>query len=180
VGPARWRDCLASTNDCDTITFAVTGTITLTSGELVVSHSITISGPGAADLAVNGNATSRVFHISAGETVSISGLTVTNGFVASGGQGGGVWNDHATLTLSNCTVTTNSSSGGHGGGIINDAFDHGSATLEIDNCTISNNSALCSGTCPDGGGIYNQAFNGPGSASPPLDTTSPAITAAVF
>src|SRR5947207_9402723 len=33
--------------------------------------------------------------------------------------GGGIWNDHSTLTLSNCAITGNSSAG-VGGGIYND------------------------------------------------------------
>ena len=47
-GPGSLRQALAVANDNDTITFAVTGTIGLTSGELVLNNSITISGPGAA------------------------------------------------------------------------------------------------------------------------------------
>src|SRR5439155_18784472 len=119
---------LAVANDNDTITFAVTGTIGLTSGELVLNNSITISGPGAANLAVNGNANSRVFHVSSGRTVSISGLTITNG--NANGQsypddsGGGVYNDHATATLANCTIS----------GIFN---DH--ATLTVNDCALSSN-----------------------------------------
>src|SRR5437016_5197199 len=78
-GAGSLRQALAIANDGDTITFAVTGTIGLTSGELLVSTSIIISGPGAANLAVNGNAKSRVFYIGAGRTVTISGRTITNG-----------------------------------------------------------------------------------------------------
>ena len=85
-------------NDGDMITFAVTDTIGLTSGELLVNSSITISGPGANNLAVNGNAKSRVFHVASGKTVTISGLTITNGNSGSD-AGGGIYNDHATLTL---------------------------------------------------------------------------------
>jgi len=51
-GPGSLRQALADANDGDTINFAVTGTIGLTSGELLVSRSITISGPGAASLTV--------------------------------------------------------------------------------------------------------------------------------
>lgn len=61
-GPGSLRQALADANDGDTINFAVAGTIGLTSGELLVDKSITISGPGAENLAVNGNAKSRVFH----------------------------------------------------------------------------------------------------------------------
>jgi hypothetical protein len=35
----------------------------LTSGELLVARNITIAGPGAENLAVNGNAKSGVFHV---------------------------------------------------------------------------------------------------------------------
>src|SRR5438874_5720810 len=102
-GPGSLRQALADASDGDTINFAVTGTIGLTSGELLVGTSITISGPGAANLAVNGNATSRVFHIGSGRTVTISGLTVTNGNANKQTvlDGGGIYNDHATLTLNN-------------------------------------------------------------------------------
>ena len=54
-GPGSLRQALIDANDGDTITFAVTGTIALTSGELLVDKSITISGPGAESLTVNGN-----------------------------------------------------------------------------------------------------------------------------
>src|SRR5438876_8223193 len=60
-GAGSLRAALASASDGDTIDFSVTGTITLTSGELLVGKSVTISGPGAANLAVNGNAAGRVF-----------------------------------------------------------------------------------------------------------------------
>ena len=78
-GPGSLRQALGIANDGDTIDFAVSGTITLTSGELLVNDSITISGPGAANLAVDGNTDIRVFHVSPGKTVTISGLTIING-----------------------------------------------------------------------------------------------------
>jgi hypothetical protein len=49
-GPGALRQALADANDGDTIDFAVTGMIGLTSGELLVDKSITISGPGAANM----------------------------------------------------------------------------------------------------------------------------------
>src|SRR5947207_7280657 len=108
-GPGSLRQALADANDGDTITFAVTGTIGLTSGELLVDKSIIISGPDADNLAVNGNVKSRVFEIGSGRSVSISGMTIVNGD-ASGDvpDGGGIYNDHATLTLGDCTVSNNS------------------------------------------------------------------------
>jgi hypothetical protein len=145
--PGSLRQALADVNDGDTINFAVTGTIGLTSGELLVDHSITISGPGAENLAINGNAKSRVFHIASGQTVIISGLTITNGHVSD--SGGGIYNDHAMLTLNDCTISNNSATDNPGGGIHNDGENVGHATLQINNSLITNNS---------GGGIYNDAL----------------------
>src|SRR6266576_3046208 len=45
-GPGSLRQALADANDDDVIGFVVTGTIGLTSGELLVAKNITISGPG--------------------------------------------------------------------------------------------------------------------------------------
>ncbi|HXQ02552.1 MAG TPA: hypothetical protein VN801_06245, partial [Candidatus Udaeobacter sp.] len=45
-GPGSLRQALAIAHDGDTITFAVTGTIGLTSGGLLIGKDITISGPG--------------------------------------------------------------------------------------------------------------------------------------
>ena len=106
AAPARCVRALADANDGDTIGFAVTGTIGLTSGELLVAKNITISGPGAENLAVNGNAKSTVFHIASGETVTISGLTITNGHASD--SGGGIYNDHAVLILNDCIISGNS------------------------------------------------------------------------
>ena len=145
-GPGSLRQALADANNGDIIGFAVTGMIGLTSGELLVGHSITISGPGADNLAVNGNAKSTVFHIASGQTVTISGLTIINGHASD--SGGGIYNDHAVLIVSNCVITGNSAAGNIGGGIHNDGENIGHATLQINNSLITNNS----------GGIYNDAL----------------------
>jgi len=147
-GPGSVRQALLDANDGDTINFAVTGTIGLTSGELLVAKNITISGPGARNLAIDGNAKNCVFHIASGETVTISALSIVNGHTT--GSGGGIHSDHATLTLNNCTISGNS-----GGGIYNDAeYVEGeplSALLTINSSSFSNNS---------GGGVYNNAEGG--------------------
>jgi N-acetylneuraminic acid mutarotase len=143
-GSGSLRQALADANDGDVIGFAVTGTIGLTSGELLVAKNITISGPGADNLTVNGNAKSTIFHVTPGEIVAISGLTVINGYTAD--SGGGIHNDHAALTLNNCTISGNS-----GGGIYNDAENSGGALLKINNSSLTENS---------GGGIYNDALGG--------------------
>jgi hypothetical protein len=156
-GPGSLRQALVDANDGDTIEFAVTGTIGLTSGELLVDKSIVISGPGAENLAVNGNAKSTVFHVAPGETVTISGLTIINGYTT--GFGGGIHNDHAALALNNCAITGNSATGIIGGGIYNDAADAGPATLVINNSAVTHNS---------GGGVDN---DGEGGSTATLEIT---------
>jgi hypothetical protein len=154
-GAGSLRQALVDASDGDTIDFSITtpATITLSSGELLVNKSITVAGPGADLLSVNGNGASRLFFIGSGQTVSISGLTITNGLETSG-YGGGIYNDHATLTVSNCAISGNSA-GSAGGGIVSDGGNHGSAILTINNCTISGNSA---GAAP-GGGIFSVGGN---------------------
>ena len=54
-GPGSLRQALVAAHDGDTITFAVTGNIVLTGGGLPVNKNVTISGPGANQLAIDGN-----------------------------------------------------------------------------------------------------------------------------
>ena len=145
-GPGSLRQALVNVNDGDTINFdpSLNGhKIKLTSGQLKVVKDITISGPGANHLAVDGNAQSRVFYVNPRRTVTISSLTITNGNVTNN-FGGGIYNDGAALTMSNCTISGTNSGGG---GIVNYGFN-GGATLTINNCTVSGNV---------GGGIWNLA-----------------------
>ena len=85
-GPGSLRQALMIANDGDTINFAVTGTITLTSGGLPVNKNLTISGPGTDQLSIDGNQASLVFGIFPDKTATISGLTIRNGQA-------GIWND---------------------------------------------------------------------------------------
>jgi hypothetical protein len=156
-GPGSLRQALADANDMDTIDFAVTGTIGLTSSELTIDKSITISGPGPDMLAVSRSSNAfRMFHVMPGQTVSIQGLTISSGD-AQFDTGGGILNDHATLTLTNCSVVANVASYG-GGGVYNDGRN-GSAALTIVNSTISGNFST-GGDVAYGGGIYNDDQNG--------------------
>jgi predicted outer membrane repeat protein len=145
-GPGSLRQALADATDGYTITFVVTGTIQLTSGELFIGKNINISGPGALYLAVSANYQSRVFHIEhfMPITVNISGLTIRNGN-SSAGSGGGIYAFNANLTLSHCVVSDNGAPGGGGGGI----YTADGAAL-IENCLFLNNSAASR----DGGAIY--------------------------
>jgi hypothetical protein len=151
-GPGSLRQALADANDGDTINFdASLNFIGVVSGELVVDKSVTISGPGAANLFLDNYELNRVFHITNAVTVSISGLTIIDGVAAD--RGGGILNDHSTLTVSNCAIRGNQAV--YAGGAIYNDGESGSASLEINNSTVAYN------FCGDGGGgIYNNGVSG--------------------
>jgi hypothetical protein len=155
-GPGSLRVALEVAQDGDTIdATGVSGTILLTSGELRITHNVTINGPGANHLAVDGNGQSRVFY-KPGWSATVSGLTIRNGHVTND-SGGGIDNEGGALTLSDCIVTGNSAY--YGGGISNYAWNAVVATLTLINSTVRGNSAY------SGGGILNGTFNGGASVT---------------
>jgi len=138
-GPGSLRQALVDANDGDTINFAVTGTIDLTSGELVIDKSIIITGPGSDQLAVGLNIPQyhfRVFHVMGSPTVTIEGLTIGPSLYF---YGCGILNDQATLTINNCAVTGNDGQS-QGAGISN------GGTLTINNSRITGNGLDYQGT----------------------------------
>ncbi|MEO7299083.1 MAG: choice-of-anchor Q domain-containing protein [Verrucomicrobiota bacterium] len=146
----------------DTIIFSntVTGTITLTTSNLLITTNLTIVGPGPGVLAISGNGARRVLHIANGANVTISGLTIRQGTVSGsfpGNVGGAIWNERSTLTLRNCVIRDNKGGGGEGGAIFNDG-SFGTAYCLIEQSTISNNS-----TMSHGGAIYNYCYQGTGT-----------------
>src|SRR5438093_1286813 len=82
--PGTLRAAIAGAAAGDTINFAAgLGTITLTSGELVINKDLTISGPGSGQLTIQrstagGTPEFRIFNITSG-LITISGVTVSNG-----------------------------------------------------------------------------------------------------
>jgi hypothetical protein len=98
----------------DTINITVTGTIPLDSALPDLSTNMTINGPGARLLTVSRNTTDRIriFTITSGATVNISGLRVSEGYTADGTDnppavsGGGIYNS-GTLTLTGVNVANN-------------------------------------------------------------------------
>src|SRR5215471_17266 len=75
-GPGSLRAAAAAASSGDTINFAnnLTGqTIKLTGGELAITKSLEIDGPGAGQLTVSGGGSSRVFAIASGADVTLSG-----------------------------------------------------------------------------------------------------------
>ena len=114
-GPGSLRWAIATAKPGDTIMFSVRGTIPLTSGALVLHKNLTIAGPGAEQLTISGNGTSRVFRVTGGVTAKIEGVTISAGKTAD--SGGGVFNQGA-LIITNYILSGNTASG-FGGGLIN-------------------------------------------------------------
>jgi CSLREA domain-containing protein len=143
-----------SSADTSTITFDIGGaeshTINLAGVLPGLSTNINIDNddPGAKPVTVRrstagGTPNFRIFTVNSGKTITLSGLTISNGKTA---NGGGIFNS-GTLTVSNSTLSGNSApgdEGGGGGGIFNNV-----GTLTVSNSTFSGNSGS------SGGGIYN-------------------------
>ena len=132
-GAGSLRQALADASDGDTIDFSVTGTILLNSDQLTVDKSVTISGPGANVLTVKSAGLFRVLTVNSGRTVTISGLTVTNGHLSGVNQGAGIFNS-GTLTVTDCTISNNTAND-NGGGIRNDG------SLTVSGSTFTGNTS---------------------------------------
>jgi hypothetical protein len=144
-GPGTLRAALENAADGDTIdATGVSGRILLRSGELRIDKNLRVTGPGPVSLVVDGNFSSHVFEVGSEKVVIIVGLGIV------GANGSGIWNDHSTLTVSNCVIAGNSAD--KGGGILNDGSNYGNAVLEVKDSFILHNSAgnLGAGICNDG------------------------------
>ena len=149
------RYAIANVGEEEEITFnlgAGNETITL-QAQLTISQSMTIDGENdtgsGTDVTIQANAlpntaTYRVFQITTG-TVTLENMTIKNGGGSGAGGGGGIYNENATLTMNNLTVSGNTTSR-YGGGIRNE-----NATLTMNNSTVSGNT-----TRNYGGGISNK------------------------
>ena len=141
-GPGSLRRALIDSQDGNTIDFdsSLKGqNISLTSAELVIDKNIIISGLGANFLTVSRAQNAppfRVFDLIPGHSVTIQGLTISNGIAPDFSCGGGILDQGSSLSLINCTVSGNST-GGTGAGICGDA----NATVTIDSSTIADNYA---------------------------------------
>jgi hypothetical protein len=165
AGAGSLRQAVVDASPGETVVLPA-GIYTLTSGELAVAKSITISGHATADTTIRAGGAFRVLHTSgAANTVALSGLTLRDGHVVSSiAEGGGVLNQGAALTLSDVVVTNNRADsdgvpGGpgsiaYGGGILND-----SGALTLLHTQVTGNTATASG----GDGIPPNGNGGPGS-----------------
>lgn len=150
----------AAGSGADTIVLSgLSGTITLATGQIVVSETVTLQGPGASQLTISGNHAGRIFDVvdsvndNTFQTLTIEGLTLRDGRVS--GENGGcirAENPDTLLVLRNSIVTgceataitAPSLAGGNGGAIHatgqgDNKYDTPSVLLE--HSTVSGNKA---------------------------------------
>jgi LPXTG-site transpeptidase (sortase) family protein len=130
----------------DTITFSLSGTITLTSTLPTISTAMTLDGSGQA-VTVSGANSYRILNVAGTGNLSIDNLTIANGHTTgdvTGSSGAGISNSGTINSIANSTFTNNVSS--YLGGAI---YNNGTITTITDS-TFSNNSATYGG-----GAIHN-------------------------
>lgn len=153
-GAGSLRTQIAAAASGDTINITATGTISLTTGEiLTTAKDLIITGPGANSLTITTNATKRALRF-VNSASSISGITFNNckglpGDIDTGGAiavdnftaGGGAKITH----ISDCAFTNNQS--GWGGAV--DIFNGG---LVLNGCTFTANTCTGLAFATNGGG----------------------------
>jgi len=147
-------------------------TITLTSGQIAISQSITLQAPNVG-LILSGNNSSRIFNITSGADVILKRVSFLDGnSTAEGGAvrvsgaasslvatncsftsceavgGGGLYVENGLATLSDCYFISNTATSGGGGAI--KLFL--TATLKLTNTTVASNT-----TTFHGGGLYAES-----------------------
>ncbi|MGH2953923.1 MAG: choice-of-anchor Q domain-containing protein [Solirubrobacterales bacterium] len=179
-GPGSLRQAVVDSNAIgdDVIVFesGLSGTITLTSGDLDIFEGegdLDIQGPGASEIAVRTNGSSRIFEVYNSEfySISISDLTLRDGLVV--GDGGAIFNhpgsgaESADLSLTGVILTGNEAtlSGGavynRDGALTiadsilsgNQAGGGGGALYSGGSVTITD-STIADNTADNGGAIY--------------------------
>lgn len=133
----------------------------------VISGKVTVRGSATTirRSSATGIAAFRLFDVAHGGSLTLSGLTLSNGLANDGANGGGAVDSHGTLSVSGVTFSGNKSPAATGtsGGAIDS-----SGTLTVTNSTFTGN------TAQEGGGILSQ------SAATITNTTFSRNTATLF
>src|SRR5260370_657373 len=144
----------AAVNGCpggsgnDEIAFNVTGTINIDESLVVTDPILQIVGPDVGGIKINGEGSVQIFQAQPGTTLTLSDLTLENGFAAPGTAGGGAIYAHGTeVDVDHCLLINNQADGssslfgGLGGAIFADA-----GAVAIVNSTLTLNiTSHCSG-----------------------------------
>jgi hypothetical protein len=141
-GAGSLRQVIADSAPGDSIVFGVTGTITLSSGELVVDKDLTILGPGTSVLAIGNGG--RAFRVYPGVQLTVVNLTITNCWSDSGA---GIYNGGGSLSVQKCLFANNTANTNGCGGAV---FNSGTATI-TGSTFVGNSAAGAAGSDGTGG-----------------------------
>jgi predicted outer membrane repeat protein len=147
IGACTMRAALMETNALSgpqTIAFSITGQLLLKATLPHVAKALIISGPGSDLLTLDGNATVQVLVIDPAVTLDISNLRISGGRTT--GNGGGMYSNGGTITVTNMLFTGNQSGPGWAGGAL--ASLGGFASIR-DSTFFNNSSATI------GGAVYS-------------------------
>ncbi|MGZ6266717.1 MAG: hypothetical protein ACXWN4_07415, partial [Candidatus Limnocylindrales bacterium] len=163
-GPGSLRQAIAEAPSGETI-IVPSGTYTLSSKELKIEKSLTISGQGSGSTTVRAGGAFRVLHVAgAGNNVTISDFTIRDGDPKGPiVEGGGIFISGSTLTLSGVNVTnnvadTNGGPAGAGGIAEGGGLGGREASITVRESSFVGNTAASSGG--DGGGHGGIAAGG--------------------
>jgi hypothetical protein len=154
-GPGSLRQAIADAAVGETIAVPA-GEYRLTSGELVISKSLTLAGAGAGSTVLESRGNFRLIRVTgAGSEVTISGMTIRGGHQFSNpALGGGILDEGAKLTLREATVFNNvaasvgSTEEARGGGVA----ATGGGTLALIRTDVSENEAAAAALDGEHGG----------------------------
>ena len=144
AGTGSLRQSISDATAGDTIAFSTAAfsvplTITLTSGQIEMSKSLTISGfaAGVMTPTISGANAHRIFYIhllADTSPVVFNGLNIVNGYSDNGNDGGGIYIDTgSTLQIRDVVFKENSTQIANGGALCNNG------TLTMTNVVFSNN-----------------------------------------
>ena len=144
-GPGSLRESVASAGNGDVVVFdpALTagGPVTLTLAGVINFYSdITLTGPGAELLSIS-TTSGRLFWVSSSKTVTIEHLTLRDGSVPTGTQGGAILHNGTLLTVRHCRI-------------MNCVADYGGGIAANSPLVMEDTEVLDCSAGTSGGGVY--------------------------
>jgi hypothetical protein len=136
-----------ASNGADTIVMPAGTYVLGDAGELAITDSnTTINGAGAGATVIDGGGAHRIFHVMNAKQVTLSNMTIQGGSGSLGDDpyflgnvGGGVWSEHSTLTIDQCTVSCNSVQDGFGSPGFGGGIGAWSGALLVSGSTVTGN-----------------------------------------